>query len=45
MASMALAEAMLGRAFDPSALQWYLRTREEGVTSEMLDRMVYRAPL
>ena len=40
MASMALAEGTLGRAFDASALQWYLRTREEGVTSEMIDQMV-----
>jgi pimeloyl-ACP methyl ester carboxylesterase len=40
MASMALAEGTLGRAFDAAALQWYLRTREEGVTSEMIDQMV-----
>jgi pimeloyl-ACP methyl ester carboxylesterase len=40
MASMALAEGFIGKAFDASTLQWYLRIREEGVTSEMLTQMV-----
>jgi pimeloyl-ACP methyl ester carboxylesterase len=34
MALLALAEAMLGSAFDRSALQWYLRFRQEGAMPE-----------
>jgi pimeloyl-ACP methyl ester carboxylesterase len=42
MGALALAECMLGSAFlDPSALQWYLRFREEGVASpEILDQLL-----
>jgi pimeloyl-ACP methyl ester carboxylesterase len=41
MASLALAEAMLGRTFnDASALQWYLRMREESTTREVLIQLI-----
>jgi pimeloyl-ACP methyl ester carboxylesterase len=41
MASLALTESLLGRAFDDaSALQWYLRYRQEAVTPEMLTQLV-----
>src|SRR5262249_29454980 len=47
MASLAIAEAMLGCAFnDASALQWYLRMREESATREVyiqfIDTHVYK---
>jgi pimeloyl-ACP methyl ester carboxylesterase len=35
MASLALAEAVLGNSFDASSLRWYFRTRQESVTPEM----------
>jgi hypothetical protein len=41
MASIALAEGMLGRAFnDASALQWFLRMRDDGGTREMNAQLV-----
>jgi pimeloyl-ACP methyl ester carboxylesterase len=40
MGAMAAAEGMLGREFDPSVLQWYLRVWGEGVTSEMINQVV-----
>jgi pimeloyl-ACP methyl ester carboxylesterase len=41
MHSLAMAEGMLGSAFnDASALQWYLRTREEGVTPDIYVRLM-----
>jgi pimeloyl-ACP methyl ester carboxylesterase len=38
--SLALAEEVLGRAFDAPALQWYLRLREESVTGEMFAQVI-----
>jgi pimeloyl-ACP methyl ester carboxylesterase len=35
MASLSLAEAVLGSSFDASSLQWYFRTRRESMTAEM----------
>jgi pimeloyl-ACP methyl ester carboxylesterase len=40
MASLALAEANLGNALDASALQWYLRIWQEGVTPEIFDQLM-----
>jgi pimeloyl-ACP methyl ester carboxylesterase len=40
MASMALAEVMLGRAFDAAALQWFLRIREEGAAREVYLQLI-----
>ena len=41
MATLSLAEAMLGNAFfDASALQWWLRIRQEAVAPEIQDQMV-----
>jgi pimeloyl-ACP methyl ester carboxylesterase len=40
MAALALAEDMLGRAFDAAALQWHLRMREAAVTGEMLAQLI-----
>jgi pimeloyl-ACP methyl ester carboxylesterase len=40
MAQLAMAEIMLGRAFDAAALQWYLRRLQEGVSPEMLDELM-----
>ena len=40
MASLALAEGMLGSALDASALQWWLRIWQEGVTPEMNDEIL-----
>jgi hypothetical protein len=43
MGTLALAEVMLGSAFlDPSALQWYLRTRQECMTPEMFEQLITR---
>jgi len=44
VASLALAEGMLGSAFlDPSALQWYLRTREDNseVIAQVIDAQLH----
>jgi pimeloyl-ACP methyl ester carboxylesterase len=40
MASLAIAEAVLGNSFDASALRWYFRTRQESVTPEMFAQLV-----
>jgi hypothetical protein len=40
MGSLALAEAMLGSAFDASALQWHLRLWREGVAPEIDDQLM-----
>ena len=40
MVSLAMAEMMLGNAFDAASLQWYLRTRQEGVTGEMVAQLL-----
>jgi pimeloyl-ACP methyl ester carboxylesterase len=40
MASLALAEAVLGSSFDASSLQWYFHTRQESVTAEMLAQLL-----
>jgi pimeloyl-ACP methyl ester carboxylesterase len=40
MASLALAEGMLGSAFDASALQWWLRIWQEGVAPEMNEQVL-----
>ena len=40
MVSLAMAEAMLGISFDVASLQWYLRTRQEGVTPEMAAQLM-----
>jgi len=40
MAFLAMAEIMLGSAFDASALQWYLRIWREGVAPEMFDQVM-----
>jgi pimeloyl-ACP methyl ester carboxylesterase len=49
MASLAMAEIILGSAFDASALQWYLRNWREGVAPEVFDQLmvalVYRVDL
>jgi pimeloyl-ACP methyl ester carboxylesterase len=39
MASMALAETLLGSAVDTASLRWFLRIWREGVASEMVDRL------
>jgi hypothetical protein len=39
MASLALVETMLGNSFDAASQQWFLRTRKEGVTGEMLAQL------
>src|ERR1700746_1579960 len=39
MASLSLMETMLGRSFDVASLQWFRRTRQEGVTGEMLAQL------
>jgi pimeloyl-ACP methyl ester carboxylesterase len=49
IASLAIAEAMLGSAFnDASALRWYLRTREEStpeILNQLLDAQLYNMDL
>jgi pimeloyl-ACP methyl ester carboxylesterase len=40
MASLALTENMLGRVFDASALQWFVRFRQEATTPEMASQMI-----
>jgi pimeloyl-ACP methyl ester carboxylesterase len=40
MASLAMAERALGSALDASALQWYLRMWQEGVTPGIFDRLM-----
>src|SRR5215472_9700007 len=40
MAQLTLAEAALGSAFDASQLQWYMRVRQEGVTLEIVDKLL-----
>jgi hypothetical protein len=40
MACLAQAEAWLGNSFDASALQWYLRTLQEGVTPEIYAQLI-----
>jgi pimeloyl-ACP methyl ester carboxylesterase len=40
MASLAMAEAMLGNSFDAAALQWFFRTRQESVTPEILAQLL-----
>jgi pimeloyl-ACP methyl ester carboxylesterase len=37
---LALAEGMLGSAFDASALQWFLRYRQEATTPEIVDKLL-----
>jgi hypothetical protein len=39
MASLAVVETMLGNSFDAASQQWFLRTRKEGVTGEMLAQL------
>jgi pimeloyl-ACP methyl ester carboxylesterase len=39
MASLSVMETMLGRSFDVASLQWFRRTRQEGVTGEMLAQL------
>jgi hypothetical protein len=39
MASLALVETMLGNSFEAASQQWFLRTRKEGVTGEMLAQL------
>ena len=40
MVSLAMAETMLGNSFDAASLRWYLRTRQEGVTAEMVAQLL-----
>ena len=40
MVSLAMAETMLGNSFDAASLQWFLRTRQEGVTAEMVAQLL-----
>jgi hypothetical protein len=40
MSQLALAEAMLGSAFDASTLQWYLRYRQETMTPEIVVKLL-----
>jgi pimeloyl-ACP methyl ester carboxylesterase len=40
MSSLALAEAVLGSSLDASSQQWFLRTRQEGVTAEMFAQFI-----
>ena len=40
MASLAQAEAWLGNSFDASALQWWLRYRQEAVMPEIIDKLL-----
>jgi pimeloyl-ACP methyl ester carboxylesterase len=42
MASLAMAEAILGSAFDGSTLQWYLHYRQETVTPEIVVKLLTR---
>jgi hypothetical protein len=39
MASLSLTETVLGKSFDAASQQWFLRTRKEGVTGEMLAQL------
>jgi hypothetical protein len=39
MASLSLAEAALGSSVDAASQQWYLRTRHESVTAEMIAQL------
>jgi pimeloyl-ACP methyl ester carboxylesterase len=40
MASLAMAERVLGDSFDLCSVRWYLRIRQESVTAEMLARLL-----
>ena len=40
MASLAMAETMLGSSFDAASLQWFLRIWQEGVTAEMVAQLL-----
>jgi pimeloyl-ACP methyl ester carboxylesterase len=40
MASLATVEVVLGSAFDAASQQWWLRTRQEGVTGEMVAQLL-----
>ena len=40
MASLAMVEVVLGNASDAASQQWYLRTRQEGVTGEMVAQLL-----
>jgi pimeloyl-ACP methyl ester carboxylesterase len=40
MASLAMAERVLGDSFDLCSVRWYLRIRQESVTPEMLARLL-----
>jgi hypothetical protein len=42
MSQLSIVETLLGSTFDACALQWYLRTRQEGMTPEMFEQLISR---
>jgi pimeloyl-ACP methyl ester carboxylesterase len=42
MSQLSIVETLLGSTFDACALQWYLRTRQEGMTPEMFEQLIRR---